>query len=215
MTSVDLSESIVPRSDQLNAEDLLTGPRVVTIADVKRGSAEQPIDIVTEEFGPGRPYKPSKTMRRVIVAAWGPDASNYIGRKLFLYRDPDITFGKERVGGIRISAMSHIERRIEVALTVTRGRRAPFVVEPLKEQPVPAPSPKQPTAAGVIKAFEGMGVTPEQLELRVGADREKWTADDLATLADIGKKIKAGETTTHEEFEPVAEAAEPVQGELG
>lgn len=132
---LDMTASIAPRSDQINAEDLLTGPRVVTITDVQRGSAEQPVNMVTAEFGPGRPYKPSKTMRRVIVAAWGKDASAYVGRRIKIYRDPDITFGRDKVGGIRISHLSHIDRRLEIALTVTRGRRAPFVVEPLPDQP--------------------------------------------------------------------------------
>lgn len=132
MTSTpDMTASIEPRSDQLNAEDLLTGPRTVTITDVKRGTDEQPVNIVTAEFGPGRPYKPSKTMRRVIVAAWGADASVYIGRRLTIYRDPEITFGRDKVGGIRISALSDIPSRLSLALTVTRGRRAPFVVDPL------------------------------------------------------------------------------------
>lgn len=133
---MDLAETIVPRSDQINSEDLLTGPRTVTITAVKRGSAEQPVNIVTAEFGPGRPYKPSKTMRRVLVAAWGSDAQAYVGRRLVIYRDPEITFGGDKVGGIRISAMSDIATRLSVALTVTRGRRAPFVVEPLRDEPV-------------------------------------------------------------------------------
>lgn len=133
---MDLTETIVPRSDQINSEDLLTGPRTVTITAVKRGTAEQPVNIVTAEFGPGRPYKPSKTMRRVLVAAWGSDAQAYVGRRLVIYRDPEITFGGDKVGGIRISAMSDIATRLSVALTVTRGRRAPFVVEPLRDEPV-------------------------------------------------------------------------------
>lgn len=132
---MDLAETIVPRSDQLNAEDLLSGPRTITITAVKRGTDEQPVNIVTAEFGPGRPYKPSKTMRRVLVAAWGSDAQAYVGRRLVIYRDPEITFGKDKVGGIRISAMSDISTRLSVALTVTRGRRAPFIVEPLPDAP--------------------------------------------------------------------------------
>ncbi|WP_094359970.1 hypothetical protein [Mycobacterium marinum] len=135
MTAPDMAASVVPRSDQVNAEDLLTGARIVTITAVKRGNAEQPVDIVTAEFGPGRPYKPSKTMRRVIIAAWGTNTPDYVGRRLTIYRDPDITFGRDKVGGIRISHMSHIERPIEIALTVTRGRRAVFIVEPLPEPP--------------------------------------------------------------------------------
>lgn len=132
---MDLAETIIPRSDQINSEDLLTGPRTITITAVKRGTDEQPVDIVTAEFGPARPYKPSKTMRRVLVAAWGTDAQAYVGRRLVIYRDPEITFGKDKVGGIRISAMSDISARLSVALTVTRGRRAPFTVEPLPDAP--------------------------------------------------------------------------------
>lgn len=145
--SFDMTASIEPRSDQLNAEDLLTGPRTVTITDVKRGTDEQPVNIVTAEFGPGRPYKPSKTMRRVLVAAWGPDASAYVGRRIMIYRDPEITFGRDKVGGIRISALSHIPSRLSLALTVTRGRRAPFVVEPLPDAP-------QAISAEMVAEFE-------------------------------------------------------------
>ncbi|MCG7596316.1 hypothetical protein [Mycobacterium sp. PSTR-4-N] len=215
--AVDMTASIEPRSDQLNAEDLLTGPRIVTITAVKRGNDEQPVNIVTAEFGPGRPYKPSKTMRRVLVAAWGTDAQSYVGRRLMIYREPEITFGKDKVGGIRISAMSDIPTRISLPLTVTRGRRAVFTVDPLKDEPPQPAAPKGPTAAGVIKAFEAMGVTVEQLELRIGADHEKWTAEDVAKLAAIGKAIKDGDTTTHEEFEPVPveQPAEGVQETLG
>lgn len=139
MTSApDMTASIEPRSDQINAEDLITGPRTITITAVKRGSAEQPVDIVTEEYGPGRPYKPSKTMRRIIVAAWGKDSAAYVGRRLTIYRDPDITFGRDKVGGIRISHMSDIPKRLEIALTVTRGRRSTFAVDPLPAESTPA-----------------------------------------------------------------------------
>jgi hypothetical protein len=133
---MNLAESIVPRSDQINADDLLPGPRLVTITDVKKGNAEQPVNVVTEEFGPGRPYKPSKSMRRVLVSAWGSDSSNYVGHQLTLFRNPKIRFGPDEVGGIQISHMSHIDGPLTVALTVTRGRRAPFTVQPLATEPV-------------------------------------------------------------------------------
>lgn len=131
--SVDISQAAQPRSDQLNADDLIGGPQLVTIAEVRRGNSEQPVDIITNEFGPSRPYKPGKSMIRVLIAAWGKDAAVYTGRRLMLYRDPDIRFGKDAVGGIRISAMSHIGSRITLALTVTRGKRAPFSVDPLPD----------------------------------------------------------------------------------
>lgn len=135
LADMDIAESIIPRSDQINAEDLLTGPRTITITGVTKGSAEQPVNIVTAEFGAGRPYKPSKSMRRILVSAWGSEASTYVGRRITIYRDPDITFGRDKVGGIRISHLSHIERRHEVALTVTRGKRSTFAVDPLPADP--------------------------------------------------------------------------------
>ena len=64
---MDLTESIAPRSDQVNADDMIGGPATVTIESVVAGSAEQPVDIRLVEF-PGRAYRPSKSMRRVLVA---------------------------------------------------------------------------------------------------------------------------------------------------
>ena len=128
---MDLTESIAPRSDQVNADDLIAGPITYTVREVVNGKAEQPFDFLLVETD--RAYRPSKTMRRVIVAAWGPDASKYAGRRLTLYREPSIKFGGQTVGGIRISAMSHIDKRVEVLAQVTRGKREKFSVEPLPE----------------------------------------------------------------------------------
>lgn len=128
---MNLTESIAPRSDQVNADDLIAGPITYTVRDVVQGKAEQPFDFLLEETK--RAYRPSKTMRRVIVNAWGPETSAYAGRRLTLYRDPSITFGKERVGGIRISHMSHIDGPKELMAQTTRGKREKFVVQPLTE----------------------------------------------------------------------------------
>ncbi|WP_248005498.1 hypothetical protein [Nocardia farcinica] len=127
---MDLTDSIAPKSDQLNAEDLLSGPRTVTVEGITKGSAEQPVNIHLIEF-PGRPFRPSKTVRRILVAAWGAEASAYVGRRMTIYRDPSVRFGGQEVGGIRVSHLSNIDKRLTLALTVTRGKRAPFIVEPL------------------------------------------------------------------------------------
>jgi len=174
---MDMSESIVPRSDQLNAEDLLTGPRTVTITNVVRGNTEQPVNIVTAEFGSGRPYKPSKSMRRILVSAWGADSSAYVGRRLTIYRDPDITFGRDKVGGIRISHLSHIDRRHEVALTVTRGKRSVFAVDPLPDDPADGFTERIATASTV----DELAAIADDLKARdLGARRNElltaWTA---------------------------------------
>ncbi len=134
MTS-DMRAVIIPKSDQLNADSLLSGPITITVSEVTiRPGTEQPCSIHYngEE---GRPYKPCKSMARALVACWGPDAKNYIGRSMTLYCDPKVTWAGMAVGGIRISHMSHIERTETLLLTATKGSRKPFVVQPLKDAP--------------------------------------------------------------------------------
>lgn len=166
---MDISAAAAPRADQINADDALSGPIMVTIAEVRRGSDEQPVNIITEEFGPQRPYKPCKSMIRVLIAGWGKDASVYAGRRLMLYRDADVRFGKDAVGGLRISAMSDIPSRLTLALTVTRGRRAPFIVEPLPDAP-PAISTDD------VAEFEVSIANAQTLDdlSNIGADLKTW-----------------------------------------
>ena len=129
---MDISATTAPDSTQINAEDFIGTERTVTITGVRAGTTEQPVNIDLAEY-PGRAYRPGKSMRRVLVAAWGGDASQYVGRRLTLYNDPTIAFGPTQTGGIRIKAMSHIEKPLTVALTVKRGQRKPFTVQPLPD----------------------------------------------------------------------------------
>jgi hypothetical protein len=134
----DMSSVIVPKSDQLNAEDFISGPRTFTIESVEiRSATEQPVSVFME--GEKRVWKPCKSMSRVLVSAWGPDARKYVGRSLTLYRDPKVKWGGLEVGGIRVSHMTDIERDFSMALTETKGKRTPFMVRLLKieraEQP--------------------------------------------------------------------------------
>lgn len=129
---MDLTKTTEPKSDQQNFDDYVAGPKTVTVHEVKSGTPDQPVEIHLDEF-PGRPFKPSKSMRRVLVYAWGPDSSVYVGRRLTLFGDPTVKFGGQAVGGIRISHLSHIPGTLTVALTVTRGKREPFIVQPLDD----------------------------------------------------------------------------------
>ena len=169
---MDLTQTIEPKSDQLNADDLISGPRTVTITEVRKGSNEQPVNVVLAEFGPDRPYKPSKSMRRVMVAAWGAESSVYTGRSMTLYRDPKITFGPDEVGGIRISHLSHIDKPLTMALTVKRGKRQPYRVQPL-EAVAPQPDSITPEQVReVVAGFDNLGITER-------ADRARFIADTL------------------------------------
>lgn len=130
----DMTSVIIPKSDQINADDLIAGPITVTIRDVQiKGGQEQPVSIAME--GQDKVYRPCKSMSRVLVAMWGPDAKQYVGRSMTLYRDPAVKWGGMAVGGIRISHMSHIPEAKTMALTETRAQRKPFTVKPLTEAP--------------------------------------------------------------------------------
>ena len=127
---IDLRGTIKPKSDQLNADDLIGGPVTIRITGVAVGEGEQPVSISFDGDG-GKPFKPGKSMRRVLVNLWGPDGAAYIGRSLTIYRDEQVVFGGVEVGGIRISHMSHLQRETTMALTATKAKRKPFTVRPL------------------------------------------------------------------------------------
>ena len=119
----NLRDTIIPKSDQLSADDLTGTTRVIRVTAVKRGpTKDQPV--VIEYAGmDSRPYKPCKSMRRVLIAAWGEDGREWAGRSMKLYSDPEVKFGGVKVGGIRISQLSHMEKELKILLTSTRGKR--------------------------------------------------------------------------------------------
>ena len=164
---MDISATTAPRSDQQNFDDYSTGPRTVTVVDVRAGSDEQPVEIHLSEY-PGRPYKPSKSMRRVLVAAWGPEASRYVGRRMTLVGDPTVRFGGAVVGGIKVAALSDIDKPLMISLTVTKGKRAPHTVEPLADL----------TPTETLKA-EWKSATPERRKA-IEAEVKALTADQPA-----------------------------------
>lgn len=166
---MDISTTIEADSTQVNADDLTASPRTVTITGVSKGTADQPVNIELAEF-PGRAYRPCKSMRRVLVFAWGSDASAYAGRRMRLYNDQSVKWGGQDVGGIRISHLSHIDKALKLALTETRGKRKPFVVEPLPDEP--APNKPQAITSDALAEFErdiAAAKTIQELDA-VGAD---------------------------------------------
>lgn len=146
----DLSKTIAPKSDQLNSDDLISGPMTIKIKAVSAcpSSADQPIAISFEDDN-GKPYKPCKSMRRVMVHVWGKDGANYVGRSMTLYRDPTVTWGGIAVGGIRISHMSDIKSSVTMALTATKASRKPYTVKPIETARMAEPQPNKPAAPSV------------------------------------------------------------------
>ena len=127
---MDMTESVIPKSDQLDAVDLLTGPRTFTIERVSENAGAQPFNFHLEGFP--RVWRPGKSMRRVIIAAWGAKRSAYPGHRVTLFCDLTVQFSGVAVGGTRISHMSGIDKPLNVP--VLAGRKgAIFTVLPLAE----------------------------------------------------------------------------------
>lgn len=145
----DVSEAAAPRSDQQNYEDYISGPKTVTVSEARPGSSEQPVEVHLVEF-PGRPFKPSKTVLRILMAAWTKDASTWAGKRMTLYGDPSVKFGGAVVGGIRVSHLSHIDKPIKLNLTASRGKKTLHEVKPL---PDVAPPTRDPIAAAKTRLW--------------------------------------------------------------
>lgn len=201
---VNLLPTIVPKSDQLNADDLIGRSLTVTVTKVAlTGEPDQPFAVHFEGDN-GNPYKPCKSMRRVMVNVWGSDGNAFVGRRMTLYRDDKVAFGGTAVGGIRISHMSDIDRDVTMALTATRAQRKPYTVKPLpKEQARPAgmktgadllaeKEAAKPTLAERVAAFKakcaGLGTVKLQDAWRLSSglrnDLDAADPDEVAALTD-------------------------------
>lgn len=139
----NLRSAAAPRSDQLNFDDVVGTTKTITVTAVRSGNAEQPV-VINYDGDNGKPYKPCKSMLRVLIYAWGEDGREWAGKSMTLFGDPEVKFGGVKVGGIRISHLSHIREPIDISLTVTRGKRAPYKIQPLKvEQQGPTMYPPE------------------------------------------------------------------------
>lgn len=134
---VDMSRFIEAKSDQLNADDLIGAPRTITITRVVGSDGDQPVSIYYEGDG-GKPFKPCKTIRRVLLGVWGRDGNSYVGKSMTLYRDNSVTFGGLQVGGIRVSHMSDIDKETTVVVMKSKGKKAGMKILPLTCAPAKA-----------------------------------------------------------------------------
>lgn len=125
--ALKLRDTIIPKSDQINYDDLANGiKRRVKVVSLKRGGDDQPVRVVIEDATTAeklRDYVPCKSMRRVLIAAWGDKGADWVGKVIELYGDPSVKWAGEAVGGLRISALSDIAKPFTIALTATRGSR--------------------------------------------------------------------------------------------
>lgn len=141
-------DTIVPKSDQLNVDDFASSEKTVEIVKVSIiNNADQPMLVYIA--GEQRPWKPCKSSRRIMAEAWGDDhdGSGFVGKMLTLYCDTTVTYGRDRTGGIRFSAMSHVGNKPrDFIVTKKRGVRTIVTINPLQPYDQAA-APQQQAAA--------------------------------------------------------------------
>lgn len=203
--------TIEKNTDQLNFEDFLGGiTRVVTIAGVKRGAKEAQYDIAIE--GDKRVWRPPPTVLKQLVAAWTDEADTWTGRQALLYGDPEVMMAGQKVGGIRVSHVSHIDEPVTESLSVTRGKRKPHTLHPLPEA---APSiSAEPTPADLAaQVAEGLQAATTEAEVREWGNRAH--SRGLLDYAPLGASTLREMVTSRlaELAEPTAEDAFDKAGE--
>lgn len=172
---VDMAQFTEAKSDQLNSDDLLAGPRTITITKVTGQDGDQPISIYYEGDN-GKPFKPCKTIRRVLLGVWGRYANEYVGRSMTIYRDDEVSFGGLAVGGIRISHMSNLDKETIIVVNKSKGKKVGMKILPLVAQ-------ADKVADGVkalierIKAGEDVTAEPAVVKQR------EWLAKNRPELA--------------------------------
>ena len=200
----ELGTMNAPNTDQLNADDLIAGPRIFTLVKITKGKGsgsgkgDQPINIHLAEHP--YPWRPCKTVRRLLMDAWGPKPGEWPeGAQVELYRDTAVRFGGDTVGGIRVRAMSHIKAaRLEHLSTATRGQRVTWVITRLEGLRAGKQAPDVQTSIDTaVRLFGEAGVPLDELEMQIGSPREQWGADELKQLrADYSARRKAKNAPT-------------------
>ena len=138
-------------------------------------------------------------MRRVLIGAWGDNGAEWIGRSMTLYCDPEVKFGGVKVGGIRISHLSHIDGDLNLSLTVTRSKRAPYTVRKMQ-------AAQQPTTAPTVRWYD-----PVQFAAKLAAWREAIDSGKMTTDQVIARCEQTGRLT--DEQKASISATQPPQDE--
>lgn len=225
---MDISDTIIAKSDQLNAEDLIAGPITVTITGVKRTADEQPV--VVEISGGHRPWKPCKSMRRLLILAWPEGAKKegdkttydptcWIGRSVTLIRDPQVKWAGSLVGGIRVAALSHLKQQFEVALAESKGKKKLVTISRLEPSHTQhTQQTKQPVTTQAHPLAAPFAAMQTLWKKRRAAAGLSVTAADLATfivesLEGVVSAANARKLEAHT-IESIAKIVETIEFEL-
>lgn len=189
---IDVTDYWAPTSEQMDAVDLPT-PRIFTVTSATQNSDKgRPVNVHFAEFD--RPWRPGKSMGRVLRQCWGPKTAAWIGHRVELFCDPEVTYGKDKVGGIRIGRLSHIDGPQRVLLLISQGRSSVYNVQPLTEPVARDWKSEADDLAAVVRVdalyalhaeAKASGATPDDLAHIIKRGREAKAAVEAAKAEDV------------------------------
>lgn len=148
-----LQQALAPKSDQLNADDLIAANKIIVISGVNINLGSEQKIIINYYGDNGKPWKPSKGMGRVLTELLGGDPDKWVGETVELFRNPEIRFGKEKCGGIQIAGMSAVRNVTTLLITTAKGKKSSITINPIaalgnapaqQRTQAPAAQPEQP-----------------------------------------------------------------------
>ena len=175
----DMAESLKPKSNQLNGDNLRAGPIIARVTGCRK-VRDQVRPYVFSLSDGHMPWKPCLTMRRLLTDVNGTSkTSAVVGQYIEFYRDPDVTYGKDRCGGIRVSGMSAVKGPPRnVTLRTSQTKCTTYTVRSIRPQSSGAPT------ANLDKFLEDEGLTVDAVN--------KWrAANNKAAIAELNDADKA------------------------
>lgn len=195
---MDISSALVAKSDQLNASDLTGHPVVAKIKAVRKGDAVKPV-IIDLEGMDGRPWNPPKGMLRVVAGAWGTESDVWVGRLVKLANNPDVIYAGEKVGGVEVIAMSHIDKPFTVPVRLNKKQVKQHRVEVLSE---PETEPWLAQWQAITNALKDAGYEGEGPQMLATAGQViggAWDHPNKITADDAQKILAAVREDNHQE----------------
>ncbi|QCB97143.1 hypothetical protein E5206_09530 [Arthrobacter sp. PAMC25564] len=195
---MDISKALVAKSDQLNASDLTGAPIVATIAAVRKGDAVKPVivDLVGMD---GRPWKPSKGMLRIIANGWGVESDAWVGRSVKLVNNPEVIYAGEKVGGVEVIAMSHIDAPFTIPVRISQKKVKQHTVAVLAE---PSTEPWRAQWQAITNALTAAGYDGDSKQMLATAGQvigTTWGHPNKISAEDAQKILAAVREDNHQE----------------
>lgn len=163
---MDISKALIAKSDQLNASDLSGNPVIAKIVNVRPGDNSKPVFVDLEGMD-RRPWKPSKGMLRVLSYRWGTETDAWIGRLVKLVNNPEVIYAGEKVGGVEVVAMSHIDGAFTIPVRISQKKVKQHHVDVLAE-PVTEPWVAQWQAIANALTVAGYTGDPQAMLAQAG-----------------------------------------------